>query len=175
MPDVNEEWITVEGGPTGSVRARIVRPLGAAGTPARRALHPRRRLGRQRPHPRPPRARTRGWRQRSRRLPPRRPVPRGPLPIAIEPNYAVARWMVSDGATKDLDAAWLAVAGDSVGGNMTAALTLVARSADIRVRHNAAQKAGLDPSRVRHHGASPRTSRKPHFVRTPNLDSRHSA
>ncbi|MEU3696148.1 alpha/beta hydrolase, partial [Streptomyces griseoviridis] len=31
-PAVDEEWITVEGGPTGSVRARIVRPAGAEGT-----------------------------------------------------------------------------------------------------------------------------------------------
>src|SRR5687767_8620188 len=31
-PEIDEEWITVEGGPTGSVRARIVKPLGAVGT-----------------------------------------------------------------------------------------------------------------------------------------------
>ncbi|MFD8275253.1 alpha/beta hydrolase, partial [Streptomyces flaveolus] len=31
-PDVEEEWITVSGGPTGSVRARIVKPVGATGT-----------------------------------------------------------------------------------------------------------------------------------------------
>lgn len=31
-PDVDEEWVTVDGGPTGSVRARIVRPVDAAGT-----------------------------------------------------------------------------------------------------------------------------------------------
>lgn len=32
LPVIDEEWITVTGGPTGSVRARIVRP---AGSPAR--------------------------------------------------------------------------------------------------------------------------------------------
>ncbi|MFF4910453.1 alpha/beta hydrolase, partial [Streptomyces sp. NPDC001260] len=31
-PAVDEEWITVSGGPTGSVRARLVRPAGASGT-----------------------------------------------------------------------------------------------------------------------------------------------
>ncbi|MEU2289146.1 alpha/beta hydrolase, partial [Streptomyces sp. NPDC013178] len=31
-PDVDEEWIIVSGGPTGSVRARIVKPAGAQGT-----------------------------------------------------------------------------------------------------------------------------------------------
>ncbi|MEU9397114.1 alpha/beta hydrolase, partial [Streptomyces sp. NPDC048324] len=31
-PAVDEEWITVSGGPTGSVRARLVRPAGATGT-----------------------------------------------------------------------------------------------------------------------------------------------
>ncbi len=31
-PEIDEEWVTVSGGPTGSVRARIVRPAGATGT-----------------------------------------------------------------------------------------------------------------------------------------------
>ena len=53
--------------------------------------------------------------------------PEARYPVAIEQNYAVARWIVSDGAGKGLDAARLAVAGDSVGGNMTAALTLMAK------------------------------------------------
>src|SRR5205807_7346914 len=42
-------------------------------------------------------------------------------------NYAVARWVVTDGATQGLDATRIAVAGDSVGGNMSAALTLMAK------------------------------------------------
>lgn len=48
-------------------------------------------------------------------------------PHAIEQVWATAQWIVSDGASHDLDAAKLAVAGDSVGGNMTAALTLLAK------------------------------------------------
>lgn len=48
-------------------------------------------------------------------------------PVAIEQNWTVAHWVVEQGATKDLDAARIAVAGDSVGSNMTAALTLMAK------------------------------------------------
>ncbi|MFD3621170.1 esterase, partial [Streptomyces sp. NPDC058676] len=31
-PEIDEEWITVQGGPTGSVRARVVKPAGTEGT-----------------------------------------------------------------------------------------------------------------------------------------------
>ncbi|MEU9541860.1 esterase, partial [Streptomyces mirabilis] len=31
MPNIDEEWVTVPGGPTGSVRARIVKPAGVTG------------------------------------------------------------------------------------------------------------------------------------------------
>jgi acetyl esterase/lipase len=48
-------------------------------------------------------------------------------PVAIEQNHTVARWVVTDGASKGLDASRIAVAGDSVGGNMSAALTLMAK------------------------------------------------
>ena len=48
-------------------------------------------------------------------------------PVAIEQGYATARWIVRSGATEGLDASRLAVAGDSVGGNMTAALAILAK------------------------------------------------
>jgi acetyl esterase/lipase len=53
--------------------------------------------------------------------------PEARYPVAIEQNYAVAQWVVEQGGTKGLDGSRLAVAGDSVGGNMTAALTLMAK------------------------------------------------
>ena len=53
--------------------------------------------------------------------------PEARYPVAIEQNYAVAQWVVEDGAAEDLDATRFAVAGDSVGGNMAAALTLMAK------------------------------------------------
>jgi acetyl esterase/lipase len=53
--------------------------------------------------------------------------PEAHYPVAIEQGYATARWITEHGVTEGLDAARLAVAGDSVGGNMTAALTLMAK------------------------------------------------
>ncbi|MFC0110860.1 alpha/beta hydrolase [Kibdelosporangium aridum] len=48
-------------------------------------------------------------------------------PVAIEQNYAAAKWVAEHGAEKNLDTTRIAIAGDSVGGNMTAALTLMAK------------------------------------------------
>ncbi|WP_432948594.1 alpha/beta hydrolase [Kribbella sp. CA-253562] len=48
-------------------------------------------------------------------------------PHAIEQAYAVARWIVAEGKSEGLDATRLAIAGDSVGGNLTAAVTLLAK------------------------------------------------
>ena len=54
-------------------------------------------------------------------------APEARYPVALEQAYAVARWIASRGDTEGLDASRLAVAGDSVGGNMTAALTILAK------------------------------------------------
>jgi len=48
-------------------------------------------------------------------------------PVAIEQAYATARWIIENGADKGLDASRLAVAGDSVGGNMAAVLAILAK------------------------------------------------
>src|SRR5262249_43717651 len=57
-------------------------------------------------------------------------------PVAIEQAYATARWITANGTTHGLDATRLAVAGDSVGGNMTAALTILAkRRGDVTFVH----------------------------------------
>jgi acetyl esterase/lipase len=53
--------------------------------------------------------------------------PEARYPTALEECYAVLRWVADHGAAKGLDAARIAIAGDSVGGNMTAALTLMAK------------------------------------------------
>ena len=52
--------------------------------------------------------------------------PEAHYPVAIEQGYATARWIVSEGAANQLDPDRMAVAGDSVGGGMTAALALMA-------------------------------------------------
>src|SRR6201984_2934905 len=53
--------------------------------------------------------------------------PEARYPTAIEMGYATAQWITRNGATKNLDARRMAVAGESVGGNMTAALALMAK------------------------------------------------
>jgi acetyl esterase len=53
--------------------------------------------------------------------------PEARYPIALEEIYAALQWIVEHGAEHDLDAGRIAVAGDSVGGNMTAALTILAK------------------------------------------------
>jgi acetyl esterase/lipase len=62
--------------------------------------------------------------------------PEARYPVAIEQGYATAQWITRAGATKGLDGSRLAVAGDSVGGDMTAALTLMAKQrGDVRFVH----------------------------------------
>lgn len=53
--------------------------------------------------------------------------PEARYPTAIEQGYATAQWIIRNGASKGLDASRMAVAGESVGGNMTAALALMAK------------------------------------------------
>jgi acetyl esterase/lipase len=51
--------------------------------------------------------------------------PEARYPVAIEESYAVAQWIGHN--DQGLDGTRIAIAGDSVGGNMTAALTLLAK------------------------------------------------
>ncbi|MDI5979361.1 alpha/beta hydrolase [Amycolatopsis magusensis] len=53
--------------------------------------------------------------------------PEARYPIAIEQNYTAAKWVAEHGGEHNLDAGRIAIAGDSVGGNMTAAVTLLAK------------------------------------------------
>jgi acetyl esterase/lipase len=127
-PAVDEEWITVSGGPTGSVRARIVRPAGARGTlPVILYIHGAGWVfGNAHTHDRLVRELAVGT-DAAVVFPEYDLSPEARYPVAIEQNYAVAQWVVEQGGTKGLDGSRLAVAGDSVGGNMTAALTLMAK------------------------------------------------
>ncbi|MER5946624.1 alpha/beta hydrolase [Streptomyces sp. NPDC001904] len=128
LPGVDEEWITVEGGPTGRVRARIVRPAGAEGVlPVVLYIHGAGWVfGNAHTHDRLVRELAVGA-GAAVVFPEYDLSPEARYPVAIEQNFAVARWIVDQGASKDLDGDRLAVAGDSVGGNMTAALTLMAK------------------------------------------------
>ncbi|MFJ8060431.1 alpha/beta hydrolase [Streptomyces sp. NPDC096142] len=127
-PAVDEEWITVPGGPTGQVRTRIVRPAGVTGTlPVIIYIHGAGWVfGNAHTHDRLVRELAVGA-HAAVVFPEYDLSPEVRYPVAIEQNYTVARWVVEQGASKDLDPARIAVAGDSVGGNMTAALTLTAK------------------------------------------------
>ncbi|MGW7261214.1 alpha/beta hydrolase [Streptomyces sp. NPDC054834] len=127
-PAVDEEWITVSGGPTGEVRARVVRPAGATGQlPVILYIHGAGWVfGNAHTHDRLVRELAVGA-GAAVVFPEYDLSPEARYPVAIEQNYAVARWVVEQGGTKGLDGSRLAVAGDSVGGNMTAALTLMAK------------------------------------------------
>ncbi|MEU0054872.1 alpha/beta hydrolase [Streptomyces sp. NPDC006334] len=127
-PAVDEEWITVQGGPTGSVRARIVRPAGAGGVlPVILYIHGAGWVfGNAHTHDRLVRELAVGA-GAAVVFPEYDLSPEARYPVAIEQNFAVAQWIVDQGTTKNLDGTRLAVAGDSVGGNMTAALTLMAK------------------------------------------------
>ncbi|WP_329586053.1 alpha/beta hydrolase [Kitasatospora sp. NBC_01250] len=127
-PVVDEEWITVPGGPTGGVRTRIVRPVGATGVlPVILYIHGAGWVfGNAHTHDRLVRELAVGA-GAAVVFPDYDLSPEARYPVAIEQGYAVAQWVTAHGSTNGLDGARLAVAGDSVGGNMSAALTLMAK------------------------------------------------
>ena len=62
--------------------------------------------------------------------------PEAHYPVAIEQGYATAQWVVREGRSKGLDPGRIAVVGESVGGDMTAALTLMAKErGDVQFVH----------------------------------------
>jgi acetyl esterase len=133
---VEDRWITVPAD-VGDVRVRIVRPAGAVGPlPVVLYMHGGGWvLGNADTHDRLVRELAVGTGaavvfveyDRS---------PEARYPVAIEQGYATARWIVREGAAHELDPGRIAIAGDSVGGNMTAALALMARErGDVRFVH----------------------------------------
>jgi acetyl esterase len=130
---VEDRWVTVPA-EVGDVRVRIVRPPDAAGTlPVILYMHGGGWvLGNADTHDRLVRELAVGTRaavvfveyERS---------PEAHYPVAIEQGYATAQWVIREGAANELDPDRMAVAGDSVGGGMTAALALMANErGDIR-------------------------------------------
>lgn len=126
-PEVDEEWITVEGGPTGSVRVRIVRPKGATGVlPVVLYTHGAGWVfGDAHTHDRLVRDLAVGT-GAAVVFPEYDRAPEHRYPVQNEQSYAVAQWVVQHGADEDLDGSTVAIAGDSVGGNMAIALNLMA-------------------------------------------------
>jgi acetyl esterase/lipase len=127
-PDVDIVDMTVPGGPSGQVPIHIVRPKNTAATlPAIVYLHGA------------------GWvfgdalthDRLIRELAVRANAavvfveysraPEAKYPTAIEESYAVAQWVPTHGAEHGLDGLRMAIAGDSVGGNMAIAVTMLAK------------------------------------------------
>jgi len=134
LPVVDEEWLTVRGGPTGHVDVRIVRPAGSrALLPVILYIHGAGWVfGDARTHDRLVRELAVGA-GAAVVFPEYDRSPEARYPVAIEQSYAVAQWVTAHGGEAQLDGTRLAVAGDSVGGNMTAALTLMAKArGDVR-------------------------------------------
>ncbi|WP_159842504.1 alpha/beta hydrolase [Nocardia sp. CY41] len=127
-PEIDEEWITVEGGPTGSVRVRIVKPQGATGTlPVIVYTHGAGWVfGDAHTHDRLVRDLAVGT-NAAVVFPEYDRSPDVRYPVANEQSYRVAQWVTTHGAEKNLDTSRIAIAGDSVGGNMAIALTLMAK------------------------------------------------
>ncbi|MGI5837658.1 MAG: alpha/beta hydrolase [Chloroflexota bacterium] len=120
--------LTIPGGPTGHVSLRIVRPAGVAGQlPAVIYIHGGGWvLGDKQTHDRLIREIANGAQVAVVFVDYTR-SPEAHYPVAIEQAYAATKWAVEQGAQVALDTSHLVVAGDSVGGNMTAAVTLLAK------------------------------------------------
>lgn len=127
-PEIEEEWVTVPGGPTGEVSVRIVKPVGTTGPlPVIIYIHGAGWVfGNAHTHDRLVRELAVGA-QAAVVFPEYDLSPEARYPIAIEQNFAAAQWVAKQGSEKGLDGSRIAVAGDSVGGNMAAALTLMAK------------------------------------------------
>jgi acetyl esterase len=127
-PEVDEEWVSISGGPTGEVRTRILRPPGATqALPVILYIHGAGWVfGNSHTHDRLVRELAVAV-GAAVVFPEYSLSPEAQYPTAIEEGYAVLEWVAGHGVEKNLDASRIAIAGDSVGGNMTAALTLLAK------------------------------------------------
>jgi acetyl esterase len=127
-PSAQIEDVSFPVGPTGSVPVRIVRPAGAVGTlPVVVYFHGGGWiLGDRDTHDRLVREIAVGVKAAVVFVDYAR-SPEARYPVAIEQAYAATCYVVDHAASLRIDPSLLAVAGDSVGGNMTAAVTLMAK------------------------------------------------
>jgi acetyl esterase len=127
-PDVDIDDKTIQGGPSGEVSVRIMSPKGASGQlPVILYTHGAGWVfGNAHTHDRLIRELVDGTGAAlvftNYSL-----SPEARYPTAIEEIYAVLEWIGKQGADHGLDGSRIAAAGDSVGGNMTAAITLMAK------------------------------------------------
>jgi acetyl esterase/lipase len=114
-PTVDIEDTSVPGGPSGQVSVRILRPQGVGWV-----------FGNHHTHDRLIRELAVGARA-AVVFPNYSRSPEAKYPTAIQECDAVARWVAEHGLERGLDGGRIAIAGDSVGGNMSAAVTLLAK------------------------------------------------
>jgi len=124
--DVSHRTLPV--GPTGSVTVEIVRPAGATGKlPVVMYVHGGGWvLGDESTHDRLVRQIANGAHAEVAFVD-YTPSPEARFPIAIEQIYAAAQWVAQHGSEINADSSRMAIAGDSVGGDMSAAITLMAK------------------------------------------------
>ena len=126
-PDAAETWTTVAS-PVGDVKVRVVRPVGTDGPlPTILYLHGGGWvLGNAGTHDRLVRELAVGAHAAVAFVEYDR-SPEARYPVALEQAYATAQWITAAGEREGFDVSRLAVAGDSVGGNMAAALAIMAK------------------------------------------------
>jgi acetyl esterase/lipase len=127
-PAVEIEDVTVPGGPHGQIAVRLIKPAGTAGIlPVILYLHGAGWvLGSPQTHDLLVRNLAVGAKA-AVVFPHYRRAPEAQYPSQIEEAYATATWIVDHGREYDLDGGHLAIAGDSCGGNLTIAVTLMAK------------------------------------------------
>jgi acetyl esterase len=147
-PPVDDRWVTV-----GDVRVRIVRPHGSEGTlPVVVYAHGGGwMVGDAGTHDRFVRLLAAGTGAAVLFVEYTR-SPEAHYPVAVEQVYATARWVTTKGATEGLDPARMAVAGDSAGGNLAAAVAILAqRRGDVRFVHQSMYYPVTDARQDYHH------------------------
>ena len=125
-PDVDEEYVTVDAGRWGQVRARIIRPKGASGPmPVVFYIHGAGWVfGDDRTHDRLFRELVVGA-NAAGVVPIYDNAPEARYPTQVEQNYAVGQWVAENGAAHGMDVSRIAVIGESVGGCMSAVFALM--------------------------------------------------
>jgi acetyl esterase/lipase len=122
------EDLTIAGGPHGHIAVRLIRPADTTGAlPVILYVHGAGWvLGSPRTHDLLVRNLAVGARA-AVVFPDYQRAPEAQYPSQLEEAYATAEWIVEHGREHGLDPDHLAIAGDSVGGNMTIAVTLMAK------------------------------------------------
>lgn len=123
-PDVTEEWVEVDAGQWGTVRTRIIRPAAVEGPlPVVFYIHGAGWVfGDEKTHDRLFRELVVGANAVGV-FPVYDRAPEKKYPTQVEQNYAVGQWVAEHGAEYGMDTSRIAVAGESVGGCMSAVFT----------------------------------------------------